>query len=205
MGIVAIFILGVLVFFHELGHFLVAKYFRVGVLEFAVGFGPKVFSFVRNDTRYSLRIIPLGGFVKMAGETREALAQTPEEEGYDTHEQAILADKSGWLINKPLYARAATVFAGPLFNLIFAYALAVVVISTYGVAKPTDSTVIGEVMEKYPAELAGIKPGDKVIEINGNKIGMWPQIREQIGLAGEGPILFTVERNGEQKTFDPAQ
>ena len=123
MGLFAVVILGALIFFHELGHFLVAKLCKVGVIEFAVGFGPKIVSWISGNTQYSLRAIPLGGYVKMAGESAESIEESEKDATIELlpHEQYLLSQPNGWFINKPLYKRAAVVFAGPLFNLIFAY------------------------------------------------------------------------------------
>ena len=204
MSLFAIVILGALIFFHELGHFLVAKLCGVGVVEFAVGFGPKLLTTVYHNTRYSIRLIPLGGYVKMAGETQEAVDdQSSAVEVLEPHEVHHLDHRPGWFIHKPLAARAATVFAGPLFNFIFAYVLAILVLVQFGVAKPTDSTVIGDVIEKYPAALAGVHEGDQVLKINDVTITAWPQIREQVLAIGDsGSIQMTVLRDGQEMTFD---
>jgi regulator of sigma E protease len=205
MGILSIVILGLLIFVHELGHFLVAKYNKVGVAEFAVGFGPKLFSKVFGSTRYSLRAIPLGGYVRMVGETPMAAKEALMEgaPAVEPHEQELLKDQSCWFVTKKLSARAAVVFAGPLFNLIFAYVLAVVAISTWGVMKPSEtSTVIGELAPEYPAEKAGMKVGDKVLEINGTPITLWRQIRENVEANKDGPLIFKIQRNDQVLEFD---
>jgi regulator of sigma E protease len=197
MGILSIVILGILIFVHELGHFLVAKYNKVGVAEFAVGFGPKLFSKVYGTTRYSLRAIPLGGYVRMVGETPMA-AQDADPEMLEPHEKELLADKANWFVTKKLSARAAVVFAGPLFNLIFAYLLAVVAITTWGVLKPDDNTtVIGEVAAGLPADKAGVKVGDKILEINGKPITAWTQVRETVSTNTEDQLVFKVQRGTE--------
>lgn len=204
MGILSIVILGALIFFHELGHFLFAKYFGVGVAEFAIGFGPKLFSNVYGKTRYSLRLIPLGGYVRMIGEQASVIEGQPTEDAppVDPHEIDLLKDRSVWFINKKLYQKALIVFAGPFFNLIFAYVLAVSVIAIYGVAKPTDSTVIGELLDNYPAQKAGILIGDTVKQVNGKEVSTFKEIRDTVESTQDGPLVFLIERNGQQLSFD---
>ena len=203
MGLFAVVILGALIFFHELGHFLVAKLCKVGVIEFAVGFGPKIVSWISGNTQYSLRAIPLGGYVKMAGESAESIEESEKDATIELlpHEQYLLSQPNGWFINKPLYKRAAVVFAGPLFNLIFAYGLAIAVLVAYGVSVPTDTTIIGEVMENYPAQAAGVMVGDQVTGINDVAITDWSQIRDQVAKAETGSVTMKVNRSGEEKSF----
>lgn len=208
MGIVSILVLGILIFVHELGHFLVAKYFKIGVVEFAIGFGPKLFTTIKNGTRYSLRAIPLGGFVRMVGDTPDQLTSDPlnSTEEIEEHERVLLADRSKWFLLKPLFARASVVFAGPLFNFVFAFIVAVACIATYGLEVPTDTPTVGELVPNYPADKAGVKVDDIVVAINGKPITKWPQIKESVEAAGEGPVVMEVlrgtDKGSEKLSFD---
>lgn len=145
--IVAILVFGLIVFIHELGHFLLAKANKIGVVEFSIGMGPRLFSFVKGDTRYSVKAFPIGGSCMMLGE--------------DTDEYAENAFQ-----NKPVLGRILTIAAGPVFNFILAYILAVILVSVAGFDKP----VIMNVTEGTPAWEAGLRSGDLLTGINGKKI-----------------------------------
>jgi regulator of sigma E protease len=188
MGIVtAILVLGVLVFVHELGHFLVAKFFGVGVLEFAVGFGPMLAKWQGGETTYSVRAIPLGGFVRMAGDDpvmvygesvvgrREEVAGASPIEGTQEHlttsQQALLKDESRWFLKKSYLPRCAIVLAGPFANFLFAWALAFASYSFVGLPTIVDGPVtIGGIQKGLPAEAAGLKSGDKVVSVDGKSV-----------------------------------
>src|SRR3954462_15595144 len=137
--------LGVLVTVHELGHFLVAKACGVKVLKFSIGFGPRIFGFTRGETEYRVAWIPLGGYVKMAGE--------------QPHDDVAPEDARRSFLNQPPWKRAAIVVAGPVFNLIFP------VIAYFCVnlgAVEVVSSRVGYVEPEKPAAVAGVKPGDRV-------------------------------------------
>jgi regulator of sigma E protease len=180
--VVAILILGILIFVHELGHFLVAKACGVGVKEFAIGFGPKVIQFRRNETNYAIRAIPLGGFVSMVGESHEADGE--------------LVDHKGSFIRKNYFQKFAVVFAGPLFNLIFAILVAASSFYLYGASKPKDEPIIGAVAPKSPAETAGLKEGDRVKAVNGIAVQTWESMAELIN--GSDRVDLLIDRNGEE-------
>lgn len=134
--IMALLMFGFLVFFHELGHFLLAKKNGIRVNEFAIGMGPKLASFKRGDTIYCIKILPLGGSCMMAGEDEAS-------------------DDINAFNNKSVWARMSVVLAGPVFNFILAFVMAVVVIGTVGFDKPQ---IVG-VMDGYPAQEAGFMEG----------------------------------------------
>ncbi len=171
-----IVVLGVLIFVHELGHFLLAKLLGVGVLKFSLGFGPKVVGRRIGDTEYLISAIPLGGYVKMVGEAPGE--EVPED----------LRDRS--FTHKPLWVRALIVFAGPAFNMVFAVVLLSALL-TYGV--PTLTTKIGEVKEDMPAYKAGIREGDVVIAVMGRPVERWDELAQAIR-ASEGPISMRLRR-----------
>jgi regulator of sigma E protease len=152
-------VLGVLVFVHELGHFLMARRIGVRVLTFSLGFGPKLLKFRRGETEYAISAIPLGGYVKMAGENPdESLTGRPDE-----------------FMSRTKWERFLVYIMGPLMNL----ALAVVVMAFVlyqGADVPAyekEPPVIGRVLENSPAEAAGLRPGDRILEIDGRRIPDW--------------------------------
>lgn len=194
MFLVSLLVLGILVFVHELGHFLFAKYYGVGVLEFAIGFGPLLGSFTRGDTKYSIRAIPLGGFVRMVGENPGAAKEALEGEEVSAVERRLIGDSSRWFINKSLKARALIVFAGPLFNILFAWLVAFGTIYYYGAGEPLSEPIVGEVIPDYPAEKAGVLKGDRIVSINGIQVSEWKQIRDLVAKTQGQSIQLVLER-----------
>lgn len=175
----AIVVLGILIFVHELGHFLFAKYFGVGVETFSLGFGPKIFARKVGETEYRISAFPLGGYVKMVGENIDE--ELPPED----------LERS-FLTKKPLQ-RMAIVAAGPIFNLVFAY-LIFIVVCMIGI--PTATSKIGEVLKDKPAARAGLKEGDRVTSINGQPINRWNDLAELISASGGKPLAITAVRDG---------
>jgi regulator of sigma E protease len=156
-----IILLGLLIFVHELGHFLVAKYFGVRVEVFSLGFGRKIFSRKHGDTTYAISMIPLGGYVKMFGD--EMGAELPEEE------------KKYSFLHKPVLQRMAVVLAGPLMNLFFAIFLYfIIVMSGEKVVAP----VVGDIHIGTAAFTVGFRSGDRVTEVNGKVMHSWNQMQE---------------------------
>ncbi len=179
-----IFVLGILIFVHELGHFLVAKGLGVAVLRFSLGFGPKVWGFKRGETEYWLSLIPLGGYVKMLGEERDEAEEIPAEQ----------MERS--FANQRVIKRAAIVFAGPFSNLILALAVFTIIYSVVGVSFPT--TEIGQVTQNSPAEKAGILAGDKILEIDGKPLSNWEELSQTIQRHGKNPITLKLNRAGQE-------
>ncbi len=169
--------LAALIFVHELGHFLVARKVGVIVEKFSLGFGPKIFGFTKGGTEYLLSAIPLGGYVKMKGEDYE-------ESSTNTPGSFAAADVKD---------RIAIAFAGPLFNFLFAIAIYVVV---YMVGVPTLSLVTGEIRDESPALVAGIQAGDKIVEINGEKVRFWDELQKKVHASPGIAMQFKVERDG---------
>ena len=179
----AVLVLGVLIFVHELGHFLVAKRAGVSVLKFSLGFGPKIAGFTRGGTEYLLSAIPLGGYVKMLGED-------PKEEVADL-ERSFSAKPIGW--------RSLIILAGPGSNFLLAIAIFWVV---FMVGVPTLTTKVGEVMEGFPAREAGLLQGDRIVAFEGQPIEKWEELAKQIHQSPGRPVRLTVEREGQR--FDLA-
>lgn len=210
MGIIlAVIILGVLVFVHELGHFLVAKFFGVGVLEFALGFGPVLTKIQRGETTYTLRTIPLGGFVRMAGDDpmmiengglsdSEIGGASPIEgtqEELTPAQQAMVKDTSRWFLKKPYLPRCAIVVAGPMFNFIFAWLLAAGTYFVVGLPVVGDGPVtIGSVEPGLPAQIAGIQEGDRIVTIEGRQIKSFGELVEMVRGSGGKELEFVIER-----------
>ncbi len=184
-----IIVLGILIFIHELGHFLFAKFNGVGVLKFSLGFGPSLVKKRVGETEYRISAIPLGGYVKMLGEGPAA-----EEEDLTP----IDPEKS--FAKKSLGARALIVAAGPVFNLLLAIVI-YIIIGWTGI--PTIPPVVGEVMEDTPAEAAGLMPGDRIVSIQNSPVQSWEDISliMQKSKAGEN-IQFVIERDGTDFTVN---
>lgn len=155
--IATIFVFGLLVLVHELGHFLTAKAVGMRVDEFAIGFGPKLFSFKHGETLYSLRIIPLGGFNKIAG-------MDPDEE----------QDERSFN-SKPILSRMLVIIAGSAMNLILPVFLFLIVFLSAGIDTASDQPVIGSLLPDKPAAMAGLQPGDRVVEVNDVPVQSWQE------------------------------
>jgi regulator of sigma E protease len=183
--------LGLLIVFHEFGHFLFAKLSGVGVLTFSVGFGPKVWSVKKGETEYAISAFPLGGYVKMVGED-------PDEEV-----SPVDVDKS--FAHKSLAKRIAIVAAGPVFNLLLAVFLLMAVFTFYGV--PVMSTQVSAVEKGSPAELAGIQKGDRITAIDGISVNEWDDLSTRIKSSGGKPLNLQIRRGNETVniTVQPVQ
>ncbi|HPX60988.1 MAG TPA: RIP metalloprotease RseP [Deltaproteobacteria bacterium] len=202
--IYAIIVLGILVFVHELGHFLVAKAFNVKVEKFSLGFGPKLFSKTWGETEYLVSAFPLGGYVKMFGEggiiegsdaNHHSTDSKSEQAATETPVVLTEEEKERSYAQKPPLARIAIVMAGPLSNLLFAW-LAFIVLSMTGV--PTVTTRIGEVIADKPAFKAGIRSGDRITGINGKQVSNWQDISATI-VSGKGQPVKLDIRRGDQE------
>jgi regulator of sigma E protease len=183
--------LGLLIVFHEFGHFLLAKLSGVGVLTFSVGFGPKIWVIKRGETEYAISAFPLGGYVKMVGE--------------DPDEQVSPQDVAKSFAHKSLIKRVAIVAAGPVFNLLLAVFLLMVVFTFYGV--PVMSTQVSGVEKGSPAEIAGIQKGDRIVEIDGVPIKEWEELSNTIKGSGGKALNLQVRRGDEtlKVTVKPTQ
>ena len=211
MVIYAVIVLGILIFVHEFGHFIVAKLFNVKVEKFSLGFGPKLFGKQIGETEYLLSAFPLGGYVKMFGEggviegaadkNAEETEKTYDEESgeaLDEVPEPSEAEKARSFAHKPPLARIAIVMAGPLFNLVFAWMI-FILLCMLGV--PTVTARIGEVIKDKPAARAGLLKDDVVTVINGKSISQWDEIAGMIA-AGKGQTVnLSVKRNGQILQF----
>jgi len=184
-----IVVLGILIFVHEFGHFIVARRLGVGVTKFSFGFGPKLFGVKRGETEYLVCAIPLGGYVNLVGEV---------DSENDTEEipPELMARSFN---NKPTWVKMAVVAAGPVSNMIFAV-LVFWFVFLGGV--PALSPKIGQVLPDSPAARAGLLQGDLVVQIDGNRIDEWEELATRIRLGSpDRPLVFTVIRDGGEMTI----
>ena len=164
-AIAILLVIGALIFFHEMGHFLVAKGFRIGVKTFSLGFGPKLAGFRWGKTGYRLSAVPLGGYVQLVGESPEA--DIPEEFG---------SDESFAL--RPPWQRMLVVAAGPIFNFLLAVLLYFLIFFFAG--QQALLPVVGQVQEETPAARAGLQPGDRIVAVNGQEVQYWSDLAGMI-------------------------
>jgi len=173
-------VLSVLVLVHELGHFLLARRCGVRVEKFSFGFGPKLFSFRRGETEYLISAIPLGGYVKMAGEDPSEGRGEPWE-----------------YLSKTVAERLSIIFAGPAFNYILAFLIFSFI---FMVGSPVPTAEVGSILKGYPAEISGIVAGDRVTAVDGVGVKFWEDMTVLIHKRTEGVIRLTIERKG--KSFE---
>jgi regulator of sigma E protease len=177
-----IIVLGILIFVHEFGHFLLAKRLGVGVVTFALGFGAKLIGRKIGETEYKICAIPLGGYVKLIGEN-------PEEEVKEE-------DRSRSFSCQPIWKRALIISAGPFFNFFLAAVLFSLVNLLIGVpSSPTAN--IGEVSAGFPAEEAGLRKGDLVLSIDGEQVSEWEDLAQIIRNSKGKELLLKVKRDSE--------
>lgn len=201
--LIAIVIFSLLVFFHELGHFLAAKACGIGVIEFSIGMGPRLFSFKKGETRYSLKIIPFGGSCAMVGEDAAGGGEVGDG---DLDEIPLEELPDNAFPKKSVWARIITVFAGPLFNFILALVLGIIMVACIG----TNPAKVYNVTTGSGAEKAGILNGDEITEINGTGIGMGYDIvlfSLSNPIDGQKEIEVKFLRDGEEHTvrYDPSR
>ncbi len=176
-----IVLLGVLIFFHELGHFIVARLFGVGVEKFSLGFGPRLFGKKVGITEYRVSAIPLGGYVKMVGEEPDAEIEPDQKDISFTH--------------KPVLQRLLIVAAGPFFNVLLAAVILFVVFMHSGAYYM--EPVVGDVQDGSPAEMAGLQAGDRILAINGSGLESWEEMAGMISASKGADIDLEISREGE--------
>lgn len=185
-----LFVLTLVIFFHELGHFLVARWTGVKVLAFSIGFGPEIFGFDdRRGTRWRFAAIPLGGYVRFAGD--ENAGSAPD---IATLEGMSPAERRSSFFFAPLPARAAIVSAGPIANFLLAIAIFAGVFMVAG--RPVTDAVVDEVEPGSAAAEAGFAPGDLVVDIDGAKISSFGDMQRIVETSADRTLKVTVERGG---------
>ena len=179
MKIIAIILVfGIIVFVHELGHFLFAKLNKIKVLEFAIGMGPAIVKWGKHETKYALRVLPIGGYCMMEGEDEES-------------------DDPRSFSNKSCLARLSVLFAGPFFNFVLAFILGVI-ICHFCYIDPAD---ISGVVEGSGAAEAGLEAGDVIVKLDGKRIYNFRELQYHLIAGKEGaPVKVTFERDGERQT-----
>lgn len=177
--VVAILIFGLIILIHELGHFIFARLHGIEVVDFSIGMGPRLCGFRAFGTRFSVRLLPIGGACMMLGENED---------------QNMISDKSFY--SKGVWQRISVLFAGPGFNFILAFIFSVVIIGMAGFDAPT----VASVEENGPAARAGLMEGDVITEINGTNINFGKEVDSYFAYHGvsEEPVVLTVKRNGEK-------
>ncbi|HHY95729.1 MAG TPA: RIP metalloprotease RseP [Firmicutes bacterium] len=176
--LVSAVIFGVLVLVHEGGHFLAARRAGVRVDEFGIGFGPPLLRWGRRATRYSLRLIPLGGFVRMAGSEP---GEENEPEGF---------------MRQPVGRRAGIIFAGPAMNLVLALLLFAFIFAVLGIEQPIPR--LASVLPGHPAAQAGLQPGDLVVSVQGYPVRGWEEVVAQVQASLGKPLTLGIERAGQR-------
>ncbi len=170
-----IFVFGILIFVHEFGHFLLAKSNGVRVEKFSFGFGPKLWGKKFGDTEYLISIVPLGGYIKMAGDEPGRERKGGQRE----------------FLSKSLGQRAQIVAAGPILNYLLAFFLFSFI---FVIGAPTLTTKVGKLLEGYPAKEAGIKEGDKILAVDAKAVEYWPALAEIIHRKTEGQVVLDIKR-----------
>jgi regulator of sigma E protease len=190
-----LFVLTIVVFFHELGHFVVARWRGVKVVAFSIGFGPEIVGFNdRYGTRWKLAAIPLGGYVKFFGD--ENAASVPDTEAAAGMSEE---DKKVSFVHKPVGSRAAVVAAGPIANFILAIVIFAVIFMTVG--KQTTSARVDTIQPSSAAQAAGFQPGDLVTAINGEKVDNFSDMQRIVSVSAGEPLAIQVERGGVSVTL----
>ena len=183
-----LFVLGVLIFVHELGHFLAARRLGVRVLTFSLGFGPKILKFTRGDTEYCVSAIPLGGYVKMAGESPDdPRSGAPDE-----------------FLSKTKWERFQVLIMGPVMNIVLAVVVMAIVLAQ-GAEVPAyedQPPVVGAVKMNSAAERAGIVPGDRILTVAGDDVPTWKDMAIAVSMKANRSVPVTLNREGRTMSLD---
>ena len=181
----SIFLFGLMIIVHELGHFWAARLAGIGVLEFAVGIGPKLWSKIsKSGVKYSLRALPLGGYCRFVSE-----------------EDGDSADRPDAYYNQTVWKRVLVSVGGPLMNLLSAFAAVFIMLVAFGAPFPQAEPVVDSVEPNLPAMTAGFAPGDRIVGINGREVKSIEEISMAIGELESAEISFDIERDGRQITL----
>src|SRR6186713_3493568 len=187
-----LFVLTIVVFFHELGHFLMARLCGIKVLVFSIGFGPEIAGFNdRYGTRWKISAVPLGGYVKFFGD--DNAASVPDQAAAASMSDA---DRKDSFMFQPVGSRAAVVAAGPIANFILAIAIFAAIFMTVG--KQTTSARVDTIQPASAAEAAGFKPGDLIVTINGRKIETFTDMQRIVSTHAGEPLDIDVDRGGQR-------
>ena len=175
--VIAIILFSIIILFHELGHFLLAKINGIKVNEFSLGLGPTLIGFTKGETKYSIKLLPFGGACMMEGEDSES-------------------DDNRSFQKKSVWARISVVAAGPIFNFIMAFIFAVIILGSLGIQRP----VVGSVDSGYAAEAAGLQAGDEIVKLNHKNIHFFKEVSMYTLFHKGETVTVTYKRNGEKYT-----
>jgi len=181
---------------HEFGHFVAAKVMGLKVKEFMFGLpGPRIFSFKWGETEYGATMVPFGGYVKFAGVESELQLEeddedkdTPPERKYDT---------------QPRWKKAIIMFAGPLMNMVLPVIIFAIILMAQGIPHASNSNVLGEIVEKSPAQEAGLKKGDRIVSIDGKRVRTWEEVVNNLKDKPEEQVTIVISRDGREITVNP--
>src|SRR5437764_3959518 len=177
-------VISVVVFFHELGHLIVGKALGVRAIRFSIGFGPKLFGFNAGETEYRVSLLPLGGYVKFAGD--------------NPYEEVAPEDRGRGFLEQPPWKKGAIAFAGPAANFVLAVALYFVV---FAAPHQDLAAKVGYVKPQSPAAQAGLRSGDRIVRIDGEPVEGWSALQEKIRAHAGQPLTMEVERNAAFETL----
>ena len=180
-----VFALGVIIFVHEAGHLMVAKYFNTRVLTFSLGFGKRLWGFERGETDYRVSLVPLGGYVRLGGEDPTETSDDPRD-----------------FLNKPRWQRILIYLAGPAMNIILSILL-IAALFMIGIQVPmlqSVEPVVGLVQVDSPGAVAGVEAGDRIVVVDGSATESWEDVQFALMTSPERPVKLTVERDGS--SFD---
>lgn len=185
-----IFVFGLMILIHEFGHYIVARWNGIKVLEFSFGFGPKIIGYQGKETFYAIRLVPLGGFVRMYG---------MDSEKDDSGEMVIAppTDERSYM-NKRVWQRMAVIAAGPIMNFVLAVVLFIGIFAYMGIPVQSTDNVVGSLVEGKPAVAAGIQPGDRIVAVNGQATPDWQSLTDTIHSKPNQPLTVTFERNNQK-------
>jgi len=190
-----VFVLSLLVFVHEMGHYLVGRWSGIRIMAFSIGFGPEIAGFTdRHGTRWKLSLIPLGGYVRFFGD-EDASSKTDVDQLSAMTEEERAQSFAG----AKLWKRAATVAAGPIANFILAIAIFAVLFAIYG--RTAADPVVAMVTRDGAAAAAGIEPGDRLVAIDGTNVTTFDEVQRYVGLRPGRTIVLSVERDGQKRDF----
>ena len=190
-----VFVFGLLVFVHELGHFIAAKRLGMCVDEFAIGFGPVLYQQREGETLYSLRLIPLGGFNKIYGMTEDEEDDLPLEGGSGRRIRNE-AEQQRAFYRQPVWARMIVIAAGSFMNFVLPIIIFFGVLLATGYDKPVEQSVVGKVFNNTPAATAGIVQGDRIVGINDTRVEKWTDLIATLRNKYDAPLIVTLENQG---------
>ncbi|MES2729647.1 MAG: RIP metalloprotease RseP [Pseudomonadota bacterium] len=195
-GVTFLVVLSILVFVHEWGHYIVAKMCGVKIETFSIGFGKELFGWNdKSGTRWRFALIPLGGYVKMFGDTDPASAGSSD---IVNGQHMNANEKSQAFFAKPVWQRSLIVFAGPAVNFLFAILILSVLFATLG--RPVSAPIVAAVEIGGAADVAGLQPQDRIVAIDGVAISQFEDVREKVAIALDTPLQMLIDRNGAQQT-----